>query len=124
MRVFWCCATFVIFTFFLVSCSLQNKVTIFEMESFEKIKVDTALDITDEEEIKVFDKAVKSANREPGVVDVSDPDYKFEYGKKSYFLWISAGSGSVMKTSNTNTIYTLEKDSAKQVFDITDNYGE
>ncbi|MBM7573647.1 hypothetical protein [Aquibacillus albus] len=95
------------------------------MESFEKIKEDTALEITDEEEIKVFSKAVKSANSEPGIVDVSDPDYKFEYGEKSYFLWISVGSGSIMKTSNTNTIYTLEKDSAKKVFEIiTDNYGE
>lgn len=95
------------------------------MESFEKTKEDTAVEITDEEEIKDFIRAVKSANKKPGAVDVSDPDYKFEYGQKNYFLWISVGSGSIMKTSNTNTIYTLEKDSAKQVFEIIkDNYVE
>ncbi|WP_079478901.1 hypothetical protein [Halobacillus salinus] len=118
MRISWKSATFLIIASLLAACSIPSKITVYEMESFEKVKEDTALEITNEEEIKVFSKAVRSAKKEPGAVDTLDPGYKFLYDQKSYYLWVGPGSGSIMEATDTHTIYTLQKDSAKQVYKI------
>ncbi|MCT2535408.1 hypothetical protein NC661_17985 [Aquibacillus koreensis] len=125
MRLFRFIATFVIITLFLVACTSPSKITIVEMENFQKTKANTTVEITDEEEIDVILQAVKNATKDPGTVDIAEPEYKFEYGQKSYFLWIQASTGTIMKTSNTNTTYTLDMGDSDQFFEIiTRHYGE
>ncbi|WP_078427473.1 hypothetical protein [Alkalihalobacterium alkalinitrilicum] len=104
----------------MTACSSENieKITIYEMENFSAVKEETATDFNMKEEIEVFQKAFNSAVKQSGIVNMADPNYKVNLGEKSYFIWISEGSGTIMNTKDTHTIYSLTNKSAEEVYEL------
>lgn len=49
---------------------------------------------------------------------MTDPEFKIESGKESYFLWISEDSGTIMNAKDTHIIYSLSESSIKQVNEL------
>ena len=92
-----------------------KEVNVYEMESFSEVKEDSLVTFTDEKEIKQFNKAFNSAKKQPGIVDMADPQYKVELGGKSFFLWLSQDHGTIMDVENTHTIYSLTDKSVENV---------
>lgn len=88
------------------------------MKNFSTVKEDSLTTFIDLETIKDFSKAFNNAKKEPGIVNMSDPDYKVELGDESYFLWVSEEHGTIMNLSDTNTVYTLSKNSAKTINEL------
>ncbi|MET0785229.1 MAG: hypothetical protein ABWY25_00790 [Paenisporosarcina sp.] len=110
-----------VITLLIISgCLNENieQVDVYEMESFSSIKQDSLSTFTDSKDVAVFVKAFNTANKEPGIVDVSDPQYKVELGEGSYYFWIKSDKGSIMNVNNTNTIYTLSKNWAKKIYKL------
>ncbi|WP_438317031.1 hypothetical protein [Sporosarcina sp. FA9] len=95
-----------------------KEVNVYEMESFSEVKEDSLVTFTKKKEIKQFKKAVNSAKKQPGIVDMADPQYKVELGGRSIFLWLSQDHGTIMDIEDTNTIYTLTNKSVKNVNNI------
>ncbi|ASS68405.1 MULTISPECIES: DUF4362 domain-containing protein [unclassified Paenibacillus] len=75
-------------------------------------------------QIKAFDKAIRSATKIEGILDVAQPDYDVvvtEDGKrKEIHLWLDARSkrGMYAYVSDTGTGYTLTEASTRQVYDL------
>lgn len=103
---------------FLTACSFTpiEQVYVYEMESFSDDKPDSVISYTDAQDVDLFVNAFKTAKKEPGVVDMAEPDYRVEFGDESYFLWISPEQGAVMNENDTHTIYSLTKKSAKKIY--------
>ena len=95
-----------------------KEVNVYELESFSEVKEDSLVTFTDKKAIKQFKKAFSSAKKQPGVVDMADPQYKVELDEKSFFLWLSQDHGTIMDVEDTNTIYTLTNKSVKNVNNI------
>lgn len=68
-------------------------------------------------EIEIFTEAVNNSKQEPGIVNMSDPQYTFKLGEESYYLWIDKESGTIMNTKDTHTIYTLPSSSIEKVYE-------
>lgn len=107
-------------TLSLLACSATTieKVDVYEMESFSAVKEDSLTSYTDPEVVRVFVNAFKEAKKESGVVDMPDPEYKVEFGGKSYYLWIREEQGTIMHTTETHTIYSLSQSSAKRIYEL------
>ncbi|CAM3041798.1 hypothetical protein FITA111629_00110 [Filibacter tadaridae] len=93
----------------------EVEVNVYEMESFSEVREDSLVTFTDKKAIKQFKKAFSSAKKQPGAVDMADPQYKVELGGKSFFLWLSQDHGTIMDVEDTNTIYSLTGKSVKSV---------
>jgi len=88
------------------------------MESFSKVKEGSLRTFTDLKDVNIFEAAFNNAKKEPGIVDMADPEYKVELGSEAYLLWISEEHGTIMNLNDTHTIYTLSKNSAKAVYEL------
>ncbi|GKV70071.1 hypothetical protein NCCP2716_25690 [Sporosarcina sp. NCCP-2716] len=95
-----------------------KEVRIYEMESFSEVKQDSLVIYTEPMATKQFEKAFRSAKKKRGKVDITDPEYKVELGEKTYFLWLSQESGTIMDVEDTNTIYSLIDSSVENLNDI------
>jgi hypothetical protein len=112
---------FAIFTsFFIVGCSSGNieKVKVYQMKSFSSVEKDSLTTFTDSKTVKDVIKTFNNAKKEPGIVNRADPEYKVELEDESYFLWISEEYGTIMNMNDTNTIYTLPKNSVKTINEL------
>jgi hypothetical protein len=111
-----------VFIIVLVCCSKSpdniEKVNVYKMKSFSVIEEDSLVTFSDSKMIKDFVKAFNTAKKVPGIVDMADPAYKIELGDKSYFLWITQESGTIMNLNDTKTIYTLSKSSVKTIYEL------
>lgn len=76
------------------------------------------LELKELEEIDVIKKAVSDSKKEPGIVNMTNPQYRFSIGEETYFLWINEKSGTIMNTKDTHTIYTLSDSSVKEIFEF------
>ncbi len=105
---------------FLTACSSTpiEQVDVYKMENFTDAKENSLISYTDIEEVETFVNAFKTAKKEPGVVDMAEPDYRVEFGDESYFLWISPEQGAVMNENDTHTIYSLTKKSARKIYEL------
>lgn len=114
------CLLMIIAIFILSACSYEkiDKIQLYEMESFSNIRKDSMMIIKDKQDIIQIRNGIDSAKKQPGVVDMADPEYKIEVGKNTYYLWISENSGTIMNLEDTNNIYSLTKYSAKRVGEI------
>ncbi|MBM7095243.1 hypothetical protein JSY36_05690 [Bacillus sp. H-16] len=109
---------FLLFALLLSACSANVvEVTLYEMNSFSDVNEDSALVVTDDDDIAIFTKAVNGAKKQRGVVDMDDPHFKVEIGEEAYFLWTGTEHGTVMNTDETHTIYSLSPRAAGQVND-------
>ncbi|TXC92700.1 hypothetical protein FS935_00370 [Metabacillus litoralis] len=95
-----------------------------DTESLEKITIDSMFSISetlvieDEKTIEMIKEAVEKAEKQSGIVNMADPEFKIALGEETYFLWISENSGRVMTTEDTHTIYSLSENSVKQVNEL------
>ncbi len=105
---------------FLTGCSSASvdQIDVYEMENFLDAKANSLISYTDPQDVDLFVNAFKTAKKEPGVVDMAEPDYRVEFGEESYFLWISPDQGAVMNEKDTHTIYSLKKKSAKKIYEL------
>ncbi|MER1985356.1 MAG: hypothetical protein ABS949_03050 [Solibacillus sp.] len=98
----------------LAACSSDdtNAVKLYEVADFDKVKKETVILYTTEQDVAVFEQAVEDAIQLPGIVDVYSPMYLFEAASKSYYLWLHEEGGSLMDVADTHTIYQLTEQSA------------
>ncbi|PYZ94869.1 hypothetical protein CR194_04915 [Salipaludibacillus keqinensis] len=110
-----------IVAFVLIGCSSgintesSEKVIIYEMKSFQEVHEESKIERTDEQVIDQFIRAFHSAEKQAGIVDMVDPDYRVDFDEESYFLWIDDSFGTVMDTDDTHTIYELTSQSAERL---------
>ena len=112
---------FLLITLFLVAgCPSVNieKVDVYKVESFSVVKEDSLISYTDSDAADDFVKGFAKAKKEPGTVDMVDPEYQVEFGEESYYLWISEAQGTIMNLKDSHTIYTLSKNQRKQFMDF------
>ena len=74
---------------FISACSSDriDKITIYKMESFSKVNEGSIIEITDSKVIKNIKQAFNSAHKEPGIVNMADPQFKVEIGTQDFFLF-------------------------------------
>lgn len=100
---------FLLFFFLLLSaCQQIDSVTIYKMKSFSKVDEEfSSIVIKESEDVKSLKSAFENAKKEPGIVNMADPQYKVEMGDEAFYLWINDESGTIMNLKDTHTIYTL-----------------
>lgn len=76
------------------------------------------LELKESEEIALFERAVSNSTKESGMVNMATPQYQFDSGKNTYFLWITEESGTIMNIKDMHTIYTLSSKSVKEVYEF------
>ncbi|KIL51602.1 hypothetical protein KP77_11140 [Jeotgalibacillus alimentarius] len=105
---------------FATGCSSADieKIDVYEMESFSIIKEDSLTSYTDSKDVNIFIKVFNNAKKEPGIVDIADPEYQVQIGEESYYLWIKEEQGTIMNVNDTHTIYSLSKNSVEKVYDL------
>ncbi|MCM3576480.1 hypothetical protein M3172_25380 [Mesobacillus subterraneus] len=79
--------------------------------------------IEDRETIELIKEAIDNAEKQPGIVNMADPEYRIVIGEETYFLWIDEKSGTIMYAEDTHTIYSLSLRSVNRINEvITYNY--
>lgn len=109
---------FAIISLILVGCSqeIESEPTTKKNEETHANTKMIDLELKELEEIDVIKKAVSDSKKEPGIVNMTNPQYRFSIGEETYFLWITEKSGTIMNTKDTHTIYTLSDSSVKEIF--------
>ncbi len=106
----------------LVGCSdTKNEKIVVKEDSamLEKENPGTIkLELLHKEDVDIFKNAVKNSKKEPGIVNMVSPEFHFSIDEESYFLWITKETGTIMNTKDTHTIYTLTKNSVKDVYEF------
>ncbi|MGE7602529.1 hypothetical protein ACQKL5_08455 [Peribacillus sp. NPDC097675] len=97
----------------------------FKNISISKIKGFNEITFDDKETLKAFQDIFSSAIREPGIVDIADPEFYLDvvYDKdnpQNLFLWIGEKGqrSTFMKTEDTNTIYTVSNDMTDKLIEL------
>lgn len=78
--------------------------------------------INDKESIRSFQSIITSSVKEPGIVNIADPElyleivYDKEYSK-SLYLWVGEKGqrSTFMKTEDTQTIYTVAEEKTQEL---------
>lgn len=114
--------TIVLFTFIaLTGCNNSTEikeVKLYEMNDFDQEKENSLKTFNKSTEIKAFEEAFKQMKKQPGIVDMIEPEYKVEIGNKTYFMWLSEEVGTVMDAADTNTVYTLPEKTADSLKEL------
>lgn len=115
----------------LIGCSSQesspavekqiSKISISDATGFE-FNTDFILLFEDKESIDIFDNAISTAEKQPGMVDIVEPDFSLEVAftdgsEDRYFLWLdeTLNGAIIMNIYDTHTIYTVSDDIATQL---------
>ncbi|VDG98294.1 Uncharacterised protein [Lysinibacillus sphaericus] len=87
----------------------KQHISVEQMSSFNEVVPNSKREITQSSDARTIQRAVRTAKKLPGVVDVADPNYKVTIGENEYYLWLYEGEevGSMMKVTNTNNLYRL-----------------
>jgi len=98
----------------------EDEVIVYKMLKFNEVEPNSERVLRSKAVVKEFTYAVRFTDKQPGIVDIVDPPYKFVLGDKEYYLWVSEsyGQGTLMKLPNTETIYTISASRAKKLLDI------
>ncbi|MEZ7173712.1 hypothetical protein [Sporosarcina sp. OR05] len=102
---------------YLSACSQntqpEKKVQTNPTASQSTIQFDLSVD-----DISSFKQAVKDSTKEPGIVNMAAPQFTFSLDDEKFALWITDDSGSLMKTTDTHTIYNLSDHSVAAIYQI------
>lgn len=74
--------------------------------------------IRNRESIEIIEEAIAGSVKQPGMVDMAEPQYRISLGEETYFLWftrLDGTMGTVMNAKDTHTVYTLSEDSTAQI---------
>ena len=94
------------------------EVSVHNVNEHWEIIDDSPVALTDRETVKLFVKALSNVEQQPGVVDIAAPHYVIYLNRDQFYLWIREDGGSIMKPEDTNTLYTLEEEIAKEIYEI------
>lgn len=79
----------------------------------------------DEDSLVVFQEMLKTAVKQPGIVDIANPDFELDLqfeddSKAGYYLWVGQeeDQGILMKVEDTHTIYHFSADVAAKIRDL------
>lgn len=105
---------------FLGGCSAEktDRVAVTKMESFSVEKGGSLTIYTDRDTVDGLVNAFKKTRKVRGIADVSDPEYKVDFGTDTYYLWLGEEKGSIMNADDTHTLYTLSKRATKTIKEI------
>ncbi|MBB3110076.1 hypothetical protein FHS18_002143 [Paenibacillus phyllosphaerae] len=97
-----------------------DQVVIVRMAKFGEAIPDSERVIHDQASVQAFTYAVRYADKQPGQVDIADPNYRFTLGKKDYYLWVSEQyrTGTLMKLPDSGTIYRIGESRARELLKI------
>ncbi|MBM7661118.1 hypothetical protein JOC85_001890 [Bacillus mesophilus] len=107
---------------FLISISLLGCQQ--TSKSLEQVTIATIVNssgtlvVEDKETIELIEDAVNSAEKQPGIVNMADPEFKIEIGESTYYLWIDEKFGTIMNTEDTHTIYSLSVSSVSKINEL------
>ena len=92
------------------------QVNISDFEGFGYVNPDTTTVFADNNSMSIFLKAIGSANRIEGILDVAYAHYNFNVifkdgSNKGYHLWLYEESGMIMEVNDTHIGYELSEDS-------------
>jgi hypothetical protein len=93
-----------------------EEITVYKLDEESKQFV-----ISDQDAIITIKNAIKSATKQPGIVDMANPQYKIHIGDEIYFLWLSMSDGAIgtiMNFKDTHTIYTFSKKMTNELKNI------
>jgi len=92
---------------------------------FGKVNPDFFAVFEDRPTLKLFKLAVSKAEKQPGIVDVAQPEYDVEmvYANghtEGLHMWLhpEGTAGAIMYVTNTETIYTLPEDIAGRLVEL------
>ena len=108
----------------LLGCQKNTEVKVdnpqINTESLEKITIyprvnsSETIVIEDTKTMEMIKEAVDNAEKQPGIVNMADPEFSIKMGEETYNLWVDEKSGTIMNTEDTHTIYSLSENSIKQ----------
>ncbi|WML45435.1 hypothetical protein [Neobacillus sp. PS3-40] len=98
-----------------VSLGSQSVGETVEVQRLNQLGNESAVTFADSKDIRILKEAVKTAVKEPGIANISNPIYKVTLGGDFYFLWLINGHGTVMNTKDTHTIYSLLDESTRAI---------
>lgn len=110
---------FSVMLFILVGCT--NETDLLNESSSVTVTNTIFLELNETEEADIFTRTVAYSMKEPGIVNMANPQYQFSIGEESYFLWITEDSGTIMNTKDTHTIYSLTNSSVEEIYEFVSN---
>ncbi|WP_366161152.1 hypothetical protein ABXS71_20350 [Bacillus infantis] len=103
--------------------------TDFKSISISKSKGTNEITFDDKETLEAFQEIFSSAVKEPGIVDMADPEFYMDavYEKdqqQSLYLWIGEKGqrSTFMKTEDTHTIYTVSTDTTDKLIELVETH--
>ncbi|MCZ8538603.1 hypothetical protein M9R32_15605 [Paenisporosarcina quisquiliarum] len=117
------CVLIIVVGLILVGCSQKQEIkkSASPLETSSETVTTTkaiTIELKETEEIDLFTKAVNDSIKEPGIVNMTNPQYQFTIGKESYLLWIAEDSGTIMNTKDTHTIYSLPSSAVEEIYEF------
>ena len=101
------------------------KVSISNSNNIGNINTDFFMVYEDEEVLEVFQNLFRSAVKQEGIVDMSEPQFDLEVvykegNKKDYHLWLREKDqkSTLMNVEDTNTIYSISEEATNQLIDL------
>ena len=104
------------------SSGSDEKVTLYEMESFFQTKQGSAIVITDRSIVELFRRTHDEAIKNFGVSDMLPPHYKVELQGLTYLLWLYEEAGVLQNIDNRHTTYSIRKTAIPQLNEVIKSY--
>ena len=110
------------FSSFSINSSDVIEIRVSEFDTFRSVNEEDYISFDEKDDISVFVKAIKSSNKQPGAVDMTEGDFSItlifsEKESESFHLWLSKEyeTGSIMSIEETHTLYTLSESSTSKI---------
>lgn len=127
--------TMLLIPVFLVGCRSSSdgeisnaeisKVSISNSNEIGNINTDFFMVYEDEEVLEVFQDIFRSAVKQEGIVDISEPDFDLEVtyeegNKGEYHLWLGEKdqNSTLMNSEDTHTIYSISEEATNQLINL------
>ena len=108
-----------------ISSDEISKVSISNSNNIGNINTDFFMVYEDEEVLEVFQNLFRSAVKQEGIVDMSEPQFDLEVvykegNNKDYHLWLGEKDqkSTLMNIEDTNTIYSISEEATNQLIDL------
>ena len=102
-----------------------TKVIISILKESDRTYSDLNGTLNDKETLKTFKDIISSATKEDGIANMTHPDFKLELiyendSKQELNLWLGVDGqkSSLMKTDNTNIIYTISEELTYELIEL------
>ncbi len=101
-----------------------SKVSISNSKGFDDIHADFFAVYEDEDTLKIFQDVISKAVKQPGIVDMRNPDYDLEVlytdgNRQGFHLWLGdSGTSTLMNVEDTHTIYSIPEELTRQLIDL------